>query len=67
MRLPYDFDIICNCEMLLSDYIERFWQVESRARLVIEQLVDNRYTSVLKGRGMDFARQLGLRRPRCLR
>ena len=41
--------------MLPSDYLKRLHQVEVRSRLVSEQLMGGRMTSVFKGRGMDFA------------
>ena len=41
--------------MLPPDYLKRLRQVEVRARLVSEQLMGGRLTSVFKGRGMDFA------------
>lgn len=41
--------------MLPPDYLRRLRQVEVRARLVSEQLMGGRLTSVFKGRGMDFA------------
>jgi len=41
--------------MLPPDYLKRLRQVEVRARLVSEQLMGGRITSVFKGRGMDFA------------
>ncbi len=41
--------------MLPSDYLKRLRQVEVRARVVSEQLMGGRFTSVFKGRGMDFA------------
>jgi uncharacterized protein (DUF58 family) len=41
--------------MLPADYLKRLRQVEVRARLVSEQLMGGRLTSVFKGRGMDFA------------
>ncbi|MBN9690963.1 MAG: DUF58 domain-containing protein [Verrucomicrobia bacterium] len=41
--------------MLPSDYLKRLRQVEVRSRLVSEQLMGGRLTSVFKGRGMDFA------------
>lgn len=41
--------------MLPADYLKRLRQVEVRARVVSEQLMGGRLTSVFKGRGMDFA------------
>ncbi len=41
--------------MLPPDYLKRLRQVEVRSRLVSEQLMGGRLTSVFKGRGMDFA------------
>ena len=41
--------------MLPPDYLRRLRQVEVRSRLVSEQLMGGRFTSVFKGRGMDFA------------
>jgi len=41
--------------MLPPDYLRRLRQVEVRSRLVSEQLMGGRLTSVFKGRGMDFA------------
>jgi hypothetical protein len=41
--------------MLPSEYLKRLRQVEVRARLVSEQLMGGRLTSVFKGRGMDIA------------
>lgn len=41
--------------MLPPNYLKRLRQVEVRARLVSEQLMGGRLTSVFKGRGMDFA------------
>ena len=41
--------------MLPHDYLQRLRQVEVRARVVSEQLMGGRLTSVFKGRGMDFA------------
>lgn len=41
--------------MLPPDYLKRLRQIEVRARLVSEQLMGGRLTSVFKGRGMDFA------------
>ena len=41
--------------MLPPDYLRRLRQVEVRARVVSEQLMGGRLTSVFKGRGMDFA------------
>ena len=53
--------------MLPFDYLKRLPQMEVRARLLSEQLMGGRPVSVFKGRGMDFARQLGLRPRPCLR
>ena len=41
--------------MLPADYLKRLRQVEVRARVVSEQLMGGRLSSVFKGRGMDFA------------
>jgi uncharacterized protein (DUF58 family) len=41
--------------MLPADYLRRLRQVEVRARVVSEQLMGGRLSSVFKGRGMDFA------------
>lgn len=41
--------------MLPADYLKRLHHVEVRARVVSEQLMGGRLTSVFKGRGMDFA------------
>jgi uncharacterized protein (DUF58 family) len=41
--------------MLPANYTQRLRSVEVRARLVSEQLMGGRLTSVFKGRGMDFA------------
>ena len=41
--------------MLPPDYLKRLRQVEVRPRLVSEQLMGARLTSVFKGRGKDFA------------
>ena len=41
--------------MLPADYLQRLRQVEVRARVVSEQLMGGRLSSVFKGRGMDFA------------
>lgn len=41
--------------MLPHDYLRRLREVELRARVVSEQLLGGRLTSIFKGRGMDFA------------
>jgi uncharacterized protein (DUF58 family) len=41
--------------MLPHDYLRRLRHVELRARLISEQLMGGRLSSVFRGRGMDFA------------